>query len=298
MKKDGVISFGEVMVDLISVDRQNLNYQPYLGGATINVAVGVSKQGIPSYYLCKIGVDETSQFAKEELVKQKVDLTYSSQSLNKKLCKVTIQLDENGERVFHSYLNETPDEWLMAEELNQNVFNHAKLFYFGSGTLFHHLAKSTTIKALEMARQSNLMIAFDANIRIKRWGSEEECRTTIMSFFKKADIVKMSEEELLFLTNSSYLEEALQRVEDLNIPYLLITLGAKGAMAVWEGSRITVPGVKVNVVDTTGAGDAFMAAILYCFHKQGYPNSVVTLTEYLQYANQMGAQATTRLGGL
>jgi fructokinase len=298
LDKQGVISLGEVMVDMISEDQSNRSYQPYLGGATVNVAVGVSRHGIQSYYLCKFGKDEISRFVEEELKNEKVDLTYSFQTSLKKICKVYIQLDENGDRIFNSYINETPDVWLTKDGLNKEVFNQAKLFYFGSGTLFHDIARETTVQALSYAKKSNTLIAFDANIRLKRWKSEDICRKTINSFLKKADIVKMAEDELYFLTKTNNLDAAMDQAQNWKIPYLFITVGERGAIAIYGGSQVLVPGLNVKVVDTTGAGDAFMAAILYCFHEQGTPNGEVFLKKYLEFANQIGALSTTKMGAL
>lgn len=296
--KRGVISFGEVIVDLVSQDQTNENYQSFLGGATVNVAVGVSRASVPSYYLCKFGTDDRSAFAEIKLNEEKVNLDYCIHSSNKKVCCVYVNLNEAGDRYFHAYINETPDEWLTKAELQEVSFQSVKIFYFGSGTLFHSTAKDTTNQALTFARKNNTIIAFDTNIRLKRWESEEQCRETILSYLDKVDIVKMAEEELLFLTETNTLDEGLIKVNAYSIPYLFITKGKDGALVVHNGKRITIAGLEVDAVDTTGAGDAFMAAILSCFHEKGIPVNDARLKEYLQIANQTGAQSTTKIGSL
>ncbi|WP_249745540.1 carbohydrate kinase family protein [Mesobacillus boroniphilus] len=298
MKKQGLISLGEAIVDYIALDSSNTTYERLLGGATVNVAVGISRNGIPSSYLCKLGMDETSKFVEGELKKEHVDLSFCSYEPNKNICSVYIHLNQHGERYFHSYVNETPDEWITSAELDKRLFNTSKIFYFGSGTLFHPIARNTTEQALQYAKEENLLIAFDTNIRLKRWENENQCRETILSYVQKADIVKMTEDELLFLTETDTLEKGLEQLVKMEIPFLFITKGKYGAYAIHDDMRIHVPGFVVKAVDTTGAGDAFMAALLSCFHDRGIPKNEAELTEYTEFANKAGAISATKLGSL
>lgn len=298
MKKQGITSIGEAIVDFIATDPSNTTYQRLLGGATVNVAVGVRRHGIPSYYLCNLGTDETSKFVEEKLMKENVDISFCSHHLNKRICSVYIHLNQLGERYFHSYVNETPDEWITSEELDKKPFMNSKIFYFGSGTLFHPIARKTTDQALQLAKEENMEIAFDTNIRLKRWESENQCRETILSYVKKADIVKMAEEELLFLTETETLEKGLEQIAKMEIPFLFITKGKDGACAIHKDIMVNVPGISVKAVDTTGAGDAFMAALLSFFHDKGMPENEAQLTDYTKFANKAGAISATKFGSL
>ncbi|WHY94221.1 carbohydrate kinase [Neobacillus cucumis] len=298
LKKHGVISFGEAFIDYISKDRSNTKFTQLLGGATVNVIVGTRRLGLPSYYLCRLGVDESSLFVEQELAREKINTEYCVRTPSKKICGVYVYLNEKGERTFHSYYNPTPDEWLLESELQRDLFEKAKIFYFGSGTLFHETARGTTNRALKYAKETGLIRAFDTNIRLKRWESDEQCRETILSILQEVDLVKMAEEELLFLTETSSLEDGLEKLSDLKIPFLLVTRGSKGTYAIRSGSGIFVPAVKVNAIDTTGAGDAFMAAILYGFHEKGIPENLSQVEKYTQFANEIAALSTTEIGAL
>jgi fructokinase len=297
LNKHGITSLGEAIVDFIATDPTNATYQRLLGGATVNVAVGVRRHGIPSYYLCKFGMDESSTFVEEKLMNENVVIFFCSHHPNKKMCSVYIHLNQHGDRYFHSYVNETPDEWITSEELDQKPFLNSKIFYFGSGTLFHPIARKTTDQALQYAKEANSEIAFDTNIRLKRWESENQCRETILSYAKRADIVKMAEDELLFLTESETLEEGLEQIAKMEIPFLFITKGKDGACAIHKDITVHVPGISVKAVDTTGAGDAFMAALLSCFHNR-IPQNEAQLVEYTEYANKAGALSATKFGSL
>lgn len=297
MDKRGVISLGEAFIDYISIDHTNTKYERHLGGATVNVAAGVSQLGIPSYYLCKLGTDDNSQFVEAALQKADVGTKHCVRTAMKQVCGVYVHLTASGEREFHSYLNPTPDVMLMAAELDKLLFKQARIFYFGSGTLFHPTALKTTEKALEYSKEANTLVAFDVNLRLKRWESEEHCRETVQSFLTAVDIVKVAEEELCFLTKTTSLREGIAAAAHWEIPYLFITLGSDGAYVVADGKTEHIPGEKVQIVDTTGAGDAFMAALLGRFHEKGKP-TITELKEYTKYANHIGALATTRVGSL
>ena len=298
MEKQGIISLGEAFVDYVSVDSTNTKFQRLLGGATVNVAVGTKRLGIPTYYFCKIGEDEISQFVEQELAKEGINTDFAVHSPGKKICCVYVHTNDHGERNFHSYLNETPDDVLAADEIKKEVFEQTKIFYFGSGTLFNQKAKESTEASLIYAQETANLIAFDTNIRLKRWVSEELCRQTITSFLKKADIVKIAEDELYFLTETDSFEAGLAKISLWEIPFLFITMGGKGACAIMNGDMVFVPAPKVKAVDTTGAGDAFMSALLYCFYEKGKPADTSELTKYLQFSNQVGAAATTNIGSL
>lgn len=296
--KKGVISYGEAFVDYISQDLLNRNYQMYLGGTTINVAVGVRRIGTPVSYLCKIGTDSISQFVNGELDKEKVNREFCIESNLKKICGVYVHLNEEGERSFHSYVNETPDEQLLESELSEELFQTSRIFYFGSGTLFHPTAYKTTNSAISLSHKHKTLIAFDPNIRMKRWESEEKCRLTITSVLPKVSILKLSEEELLFLMEVSTVEEGIRKLSFHKIPYVWVTFGEKGALVLHQNKEIFVKGTKAQTVDTTGAGDAFMAGILHSIHSKGLPVTEESLKEYTEYANQLGALATTKFGAL
>ncbi|MEH7492736.1 carbohydrate kinase family protein [Neobacillus niacini] len=298
MEKHGVISLGEAFVDYISTDSNNTKFRQLLGGATVNLAVGTSRLGLPTYYLCKLGTDPDGQFVEQELKREGVNLEFSVRTDTKRMCGVFVHLTESGERNFHSYINPTPDEVLREDQLGKELFEKTRIFYFGSGTLFQQISKRTTVAALKYAKETSNLIAFDANLRLKRWESEHHCRETVVSFLKQATIVKLAEDELNFLMKTNSLEAGLEKILKWNIPYLFITMGGKGACGVMNGNKFFSSAPKVDTIDTTGAGDAFMAGLLYCFHEKGMPAGVTELTEYLQFANTVGAQATTEIGSL
>ncbi|MGP7816363.1 carbohydrate kinase family protein [Niallia sp. 01092] len=298
MKKQGIVSLGDAFIDYISTNRNNDEFKKKLGGASVNVAVHVSRLGIQSYYVTKLGKYEDSLFVQQEMEKESIHLKYSVFSSEKEICGVYVHLDDKGERHFHSYINNTPDDVVKEEDIVVEAFQNKKIFYFGSGTLFHLQARKATEKAIKFAKANQLIVSFDANIRLQRWKSEQECRNTIKQFFHALDVLKLSEEELLFLFEVQTVEEGLKALEQYNIPVIFITMGEKGAYGLLSHQAIKVNGETIEAKDTNGAGDAFMAAILYNIYEQGLPTSLEELKRYVQLGNLLGGMVATKIGAL
>jgi len=296
--KEFILVYGDAFVDYIANDTSNTSFTKYLGGATINVAAGISRIGAPSALITITGDDETSQFCREEIKKEGVNLDYAVYVPEKRVSGVYVHLTENCERVFKDYIDEAPDLQVTKDNLQLEAFKRASVFNVCSGTMFHPTALETTRVAVEMAKECGAIIAIDANIRPLRWSSESYCRETISSFFEDAHILKLTDEELFFLTESETLEEGLSKLDSFLVPIILVTVGADGTYAVLNGEVIHVPVEQVVPVDTTGAGDAFMAGILRYVHYSGLPTSKDELVKCVGFANKLGAMAATKAGAL
>ncbi len=296
--KDFVLVYGDAFVDYIANDITNTSFTTYLGGATVNVAAGISRIGAPSALVTITGDDETSQFVRAELDKEGVNLDYAIFTPAKRVSGVYVHLTQDCERIFKDYVDETPDLQVLPEQLNEEAFKKASVFNVCSGTMFHPTALATTRKGIEMAKDKGTIIAIDANIRPLRWESEKICRDTITSFFEDAHILKLTDEELYFLTEKDNLKDGIEVINQYLVPIVLITVGADGAYAVLNGEIFHIPTEKVEAVDTTGAGDAFMAGVLRFVHFNGLPTSSDELVKCVTFGNKLGAFAATKPGAL
>lgn len=296
--KEFILVYGDAFVDYIANDTTNTSFTTFLGGATINVAAGISRIGAPSALITITGEDDTSEFVRQEIKKEGVNLDYSVFVPEKRVSGVYVHLTESRERIFKDYIDEAPDLQVTMEQLNEEAFKRASVFNCCSGTMFHPTALETTRVAVEMAKRHGALVAIDANIRILRWSSEQYCRETIASFFQDADILKLTDEELLFLTETNSIEAGLEILKPFKIPVILVTVGADGAYAVLDGDVMHVPVEKVIPVDTTGAGDAFMAGILRYVHYNGLPLINTSLFDCVSFGNKLGAIAATKPGAL
>ncbi len=296
--KEFILVYGDAFVDYIANDKTNTTFTKYLGGATINVAAGISRIGAPSALITITGDDETSEFCRQEIAKEGVNLDYAVYDPSKRVSGVYVHLTENCERVFKDYVDETPNLQVTPEQLQEEAFKRASLLNVCSGTMFEPTALATTRAAVDMAKEKGAIIAIDANIRPLRWDSEKQCRETISAFFEDADILKLTDEELFFLTETETIEEGLAKLDELLVPIILVTVGADGAFAVLNGEITHVPVEKVVPVDTTGAGDAFMAGILRYVHYNGLPTVKEDLVKCVSFSNKLGAMAATKPGAL
>ncbi|WP_042470126.1 carbohydrate kinase family protein [Bacillus ndiopicus] len=296
--KDFILIYGDAFVDYIADDITNTTFTKYLGGATINVAAGISRIGAPSALITITGDDETSEFVRNEITNEGVNLDYAVYVPEKRVSGVYVHLTADGERIFRDYIDETPDLQVVEEQLQLAAFKRASIFNVCSGTMFHPTALATTTAAVELAKEHGAIIAIDANIRPLRWDSEAICRETITSFFEDADILKLTDEELFFLTETETIEDGIAKLDSLLVPIILITVGAEGSYAILNGETIHVPAEKVIAVDTTGAGDAFMAGVLRYVHYNGLPTTTEEIVECVAFGNKLGALAATKPGAL
>ena len=296
--KEFILVYGDAFIDYIANDVTNTSFTKFLGGATINVAAGISRIGAPSALITITGDDETSEFVRTEIQQEGVNLDYAVLVPEKRASGVYVHLTENCERIFKDYIDETPDLQVTAQQLNEEAFKRASVFNCCSGTMFHPTALETTRTAVEMAKKNGAIIAIDANIRPLRWSSEKYCRETVASFFQDANILKLTDEELFFLTETNSIEAGLEALKPLNLPIVLVTVGANGAYAVLNGDVIHVPVEQVVPVDTTGAGDAFMAGVLRYVHYNGLPTTKEALFDCASFGNKLGALAATKAGAL
>lgn len=293
-----VLTYGDAFVDYIATDTTNTAFNRHLGGATVNVAAGISRLGIPSSFITITGDDETSTFVRNELISEGVDLTHAIMVPEKRVSGVYIHLTPDFDRVFASYVNETPDLQVTGKQLNTKSFEQASSFHFCSGTLFHPEARATTRKAIELSKEHNVICTYDVNIRPLRWENEGHCRQIVMKFLPTADIIKLTTEELAFLMKTDSLEEGIERLSGNAIPLVFVTDGENGTYAVFQDQTIHVPVIPVQPVDTTGAGDAFMAGIIRHVYLNGFPKTQQEVIECADFGNRMGALCATKAGAL
>lgn len=293
-----VLTYGDAFVDYIAADTANDSFNRHLGGATVNVAAGVSRLGLPSGFITITGDDETSVFVRNELLKEGVDLTHAVLVPEKRVSGVYIHLTPDFDRIFADYVNETPDLQVKSHQLKRSSFEKASIFHFCSGTLFHPEARATTRKAIELSKAYGVLCSYDVNIRPLRWESEERCRTTVLDFLPSIDFVKLTTAELAFLMETESLEEGIARLSHFNIPLVFVTDGENGTHAVFQNQLHHVPVVPVQPVDTTGAGDAFMAGVIRHVHLHGLPKTLQEVVECAAFANKLGALCATKAGAL
>ncbi len=264
-----VCCFGELLIDFTPVKiNDKVLFEKNAGGAVANVAAGLSKLGIKASFIGKVGNDGFGVFLKDTLVKYGVDTT--SLILDEKFNTTLafVELDERGERSFTFVRKNGADTKIKFKEINLDVLRKAKLFHFGSLLMTDEPSLSTTFRLLKLAKKLKKIISFDPNLRELLWKDLSIAKERILLALKYCDILKVSEEELFFLAGIRDIKEAGKEIfKNYSLRILLVTLGDRGSFYMTDETSGFVNSFKVNAIDTTGAGDSFLAGFLYHYIK-------------------------------
>nr|GEZ47254.1 probable fructokinase-6, chloroplastic [Tanacetum cinerariifolium] len=212
-----------------------------------------------------------------------------------------VTLKKDGEREFMFYRNPSADMLLEESELDLDLIRKAKIFHYGSISLITEPCKSAHIAATKVAKDAGVLLSYDPNLRLPLWPSAESAREGILSIWDTADIIKISEEEIVFLTNGEdpYDDNVVRKLYHENLKLLLVTEGPDGCRYYTKEFSGRVKGIKVDPVDTTGAGDAFVAGVL---SKIAADTSLLKdekrLRDALRFANACGAITVTERGAI
>ncbi|KAL5055759.1 hypothetical protein RYX36_036442 [Vicia faba] len=300
-----IVSFGEMLIDFVpTVSGVSLAEAPGFlkapGGAPANVAIAVSRLGGKSAFVGKLGDDEFGHMLAGILKENNVraDGINFDKGARTALAFVTLRAD--GEREFMFYRNPSADMLLTPEDLNLELIRSAKVFHYGSISLIVEPCRSAHLKAMEVAKEAGCLLSYDPNLRLPLWPSPEEARKQILSIWDKADLIKVSDVELEFLTGSDKIDNASAlSLWHPNLKLLLVTLGENGSRYYSKNFNGSVDAFHVNTVDTTGAGDSFVGALLgKIVDDQSILEDEARLREVLKFANACGAITTTKKGAI
>ncbi|CAN0836898.1 FRK2 [Linum grandiflorum] len=300
-----IVSFGEMLIDFVpTVSGVSLSEAPGFikaaGGAPANVAIAVARLGGKAAFVGKLGDDEFGRMLAGILKENDVigDGINFDKGARTALAFVTLKAD--GDREFMFYRNPSADMLLQPEELNLELIRSAKVFHYGSISLIVEPCRSAHMKAMEAAKDAGALLSYDPNLRLPLWPSPEEAREQILSIWDKAEIIKVSDVELEFLTGSDKIDDAsAMSLWHDNLKLLLVTLGEKGCRYYTKGFHGSVDAFQVNAVDTTGAGDSFVGALLTkIVDDQSVLQEEARLREVLKFANACGAITTTKKGAI
>ncbi len=293
-----ITALGEILIDftLVGNDGQNKVFQQNPGGAPANVLVAATKLGATTAFLGKAGTDMHGLFLKRTLISNHVNTDGFILDKDVFTTLAFVDIDENKERSFSFARKPGADTQLHVNELSVNTIKDSKMLHVGSLSLTHEPVRSTTHYAIEIARENNVIVSYDPNYRASLWESEELAKKHMKSIIP--DIMKLSDEETLLLTNEHDYEEASKILLKRGIKVVVVTLGPNGCYVSNKEGGIVVPGFKSNVVDTTGAGDAFWGAFLHKITENSIDDSLEKLTEYAKFANATASLCVEKLGAI
>ncbi|KAI0491304.1 fructokinase-1 [Dendrobium catenatum] len=300
-----VVSFGEMLIDFVpTVSGVSLAEAPGFikapGGAPANVSIAVSRLGGRAAFMGKLGDDEFGRMLAAILRENGVSDAGVTFDAGARTALAFVTLRSDGEREFMFYRNPSADMLLTPAELDLELIRRAKVFHYGSISLITEPCRSAHLKALEVAKEAGLLLSYDPNLRLPLWPSAADAKEQILSIWDQADIIKVSDVELQFLTGEDSVDdEVALTLWRPSLKLLLVTLGDKGCKYYTKDFRGAVAAFRVKQVDTTGAGDAFVGALLSkIVEDMSALQDEKKLREMLRFANACGAITTTKKGAI
>lgn len=259
------MTLGELLVDFIAHEAgvpagEATSWSALPGGAPANVAVGAARLGVPTSFLGKVGDDPFGRMLERALAAEGVETSGLRFEKGARTALAFVSLGDDGERSFHFYRHPSADMLYRPDEVDLEAVRQARVLHFGSISLIAEPSRSATLAAVEAAREAGVTVTFDPNLRLDLWPGADEALSGIFAAMGQAHVVKLSEEELEFVAGGVGETYARELARELDL--LVITRAAKGALLIAGDTTQEVPAFETNVVDTTGAGDSFMAALV------------------------------------
>ncbi|MEK5183703.1 carbohydrate kinase family protein [Solibacillus sp. FSL W7-1324] len=302
MKK--ILCIGELLIDFFTTHTEvsiieAKSFEKQAGGAPANVAATIAMLGGQAYFCGKVGDDAFGHFLKQTLEQAGVhtDQLIMDPSAPTTLAFVSRQKD--GERDF--IFNRGADELLTVEDLDLQQLMTIDMIHFGSATaLLSEPFSKTYEQLMQTLHLQNHFISFDPNYRADLWkGDSDLFIHKCEPFLEAANFIKMSDEELLLFARTDNFEQAIEWLTQFSDKTIAITQGASGTMLIRDGQITNVPAFPVKPIDTTGAGDAFVGAVMYQLSK--YEDTNLSFNEWvtvIEFANQAAAKVCEKVGAI
>lgn len=301
---NNIFCIGELLIDFIGKDinkglKNGSNFEKKAGGAPANVAAAAVKLGGKSTFLGQVGNDSFGRFLVETLKSVNIDTSMTKMEGCTTLAFVAI--DENGERDFE--FNRGSDGEYSFDSIDLSKISKDDIIHFGSATGFlEGELKNTYFSLLNYANENNMFISFDPNYRDALISDNMLAQFVedSKSFTKYADFIKLSDEEIKLITNEEDLNTGVKKLHEIGAKVVAITLGAEGTLISNGEVSEVIPSIKIKQVDSTGAGDSFVGAVLkQVADIEDKKNiSFDKWREIITYANKVGAITCTNYGAI
>ena len=299
-----VFTMGEALIDFVPCQKgrglKNIeSFKKLPGGAPANVAACVSILGGESAFIGMLGDDGFGDFLVDTLEQYNVDTKYIKRTKKANTGLAFVALSESGEREFSFYRNPSADMLLGEDDIEADCFSEGDILHFCSVDLIEAPVKYAHKRAIEYIREKRGVISFDPNVRKNLWDDLDECKKTINEFIEFADILKVSDEELEFITGMEDEEVAIKSLFSGDVKLVLYTKGKSGVSVYTKCKKLNIEGFEVDVVDTTGAGDSFIGAFLYRLSQTDISLLCEDdIIDMAKFSNGVAALTTTRYGAI
>jgi fructokinase len=303
-----VLCFGEVIVDFFPEQRgiplrDAERFTRHLGGAPSNVAVGLARLGVHAGLMTLVGADEFGAFLLGALEAEGVDTAAVGTHRTARTGITFVAVGPRGERSFLFYRHPSADQLIAEHDVDPAMVARARVFHYGSSTLAREPARTATRRALAAAREAGCVISCDPNLRPHLWADPAEAGALLRETLAMTDVVKISDDELASIVGTGDPEVGARALRELGVGLAVVTMGERGCYH--DGAAAGtgfVRGHRVDVVDTTGAGDGFVAglltALLPAITGGARPADLdaATVDTACSLANRVAARVVTRFG--
>ncbi len=298
-----VVTCGELLIDFVATKSgvtlaQASTFLKALGGAPANVAVGIARLGYSAGFMGQVGNDEFGHFLADTLRDYGVDTTALQFSTQARTALAFVSLLADGERDFMFYRHPSADMLWQPEQVDREYVTSTRIFHYGSISLINEPSRIATLTALEYAKSNGTLLSYDPNLRLPLWPSPDAARSGILNGWQHAEIIKVSEEELFFVSTQHTMEHAARSLWHDKLRLLVITQGKGGCTYFTPEASGHVAGFLVQPVDTTGAGDGFVAGMLVGLLERNLQWEKENIEKALLLGNAVGALATTQAGAI
>lgn len=304
LKRFDVVALGELLIDFTE-NGISENGNPILeanpGGAPCNVLSMLQKMDNKTAFIGKVGNDNFGHMLKEVVKEQGIDVSGLAFDEDVPTTLAFVHTAKDGDRSFSFYRNPGADVMLTEKDVPKDIIEDSRIFHFGTLSMTHPASANATKKAIKIARENNLIISFDPNLRPPLWKDLNDAKEAMAYGFSNCDVLKISDDEILFFTGEKNIVAGIKKIkEKYGIKLILATMGKEGSMAFYNDLVVNeLPFLNDNTIETTGAGDTFMGIALHNVLAKGLDNmSNTDLHELLKMANAGASIITTRRGAL
>ncbi|MFC4766193.1 carbohydrate kinase family protein [Effusibacillus consociatus] len=307
MNTNAVVCIGELLIDFFCTDievdlLEGTHFLKQAGGAPANVSAAISKLGGHAIFAGKVGDDPFGRFLMRTLKDVNVDTSMLILDPHSRTTLAFVSLQADGERDFTFHRGS--DGLLTVGELDIPKMLQSKIIHFGSATaMLEGPSRDTYFQVMELAKDNKIFISFDPNYREFLWkGNTGEFRRLAKKALSFSDFVKVSQEELQFITGTEKLEAGVDILHQYGAKWISVTLGKDGTFVSTGEHSAIVKSIQVKAVDSTGAGDAFVGAVLFQLSRFEHPLQTIhdfeKIKEMTFFANKAAALVCTKMGAI
>lgn len=303
-KKYDVTALGELLIDFtengISTQGNGM-FEANPGGAPCNVLAMLQKLGHKTAFIGKVGDDIFGHRLSAVLKETGIDTANLLTDHQVRTTLAFVETKEDGDRDFSFYRNPGADMMLSKEEIKEEILADTQIFHFGTVSMTQEPVRSATRWAACKAKEMGAVISFDPNLREPLWDSLEEAREQVHFGLSVCDVLKISDNEIVWLTGKTDYTEGIREIQKTyQIPLILLSMGKDGSRAYYGEQVIEAePFLQETTIETTGAGDTFGGCCLHYLLKYGlHELTEEQLQEMLTFANAAASIITTRKGAL